>query len=48
MELFGDWYLHHRTSEQLIYLAREAGFTQSQITVGNEEENVNLFLHIDA
>lgn len=46
MELFGDWYLHHRTSEELIQLAKEAGFDESQLSIGNEEENVNLFLHI--
>jgi cyclopropane fatty-acyl-phospholipid synthase-like methyltransferase len=46
MELFGDWYLHHRTSEELIQLAKEAGFDENQLSIGNEEENVNLFLHI--
>ena len=46
MELFGDWYLHHRTAGQLIDLAIEAGFSTSQLSVNNEEENVNLFLHI--
>ncbi len=46
MELFGNWYLNHRTADQLITLAREAGFDESQLSIGNEEENVNLFLHI--
>ncbi len=46
MELFGDWYLNHRTADQLINLAREAGFDESQLSINNEEENVNLFLHI--
>ena len=46
MELFGNWYLHHRTKNELIGLAIEAGFNEHQLTVGNEEENVNLFLHI--
>ena len=46
MELFGNWHLHHRTCEELIQLAKEAGFDESQLYVGNEEENVNLFLHI--
>lgn len=46
MELFGDWYLHHRSKKQLIALAIEAGFEENQLAVGHEEENVNLFLHI--
>lgn len=45
MELFGNWYLHHRSNEELVALAKEAGFDESQLSVGNEEENVNLFLH---
>ena len=48
MELFGDWYLHHRSQKELIALAMEAGFDESRISIGNEEENVNLFLHIKA
>lgn len=47
MEIFGDWYLIHRTEDQLRSLALEAGFAPSQISVGREPENVNLFLHID-
>jgi len=46
MELFGDWYLFHRSEEQLIELAKKAGFDDKQISVGREPENVNLFLHI--
>jgi extracellular factor (EF) 3-hydroxypalmitic acid methyl ester biosynthesis protein len=46
MELFGDWYLHHRSSEELIALAMEAGFDESQLAVGFENEKVNLFLRI--
>jgi extracellular factor (EF) 3-hydroxypalmitic acid methyl ester biosynthesis protein len=46
MELFGDWYLHHRTAGQLIDLALEAGFNTNQLSVDNEQEKVNLFLHI--
>lgn len=48
MELFGEWYLKHRTSDELLALAKEAGFNESQLSVGNEEEKVNLFLHIKA
>lgn len=46
MELFGEWYLHHRSKNELIQLAKKAGFDSKNITIGSEEENVNLFLHI--
>jgi extracellular factor (EF) 3-hydroxypalmitic acid methyl ester biosynthesis protein len=46
MELFGDWYLHHRSSNELIALAIQAGFDESQVAVGCETERVNLFLKI--
>lgn len=46
MEIFGEWYLYHRTEEQLLNLAIESGFYSKQISVGKEIENVNLFLHI--
>ncbi len=46
MEIFGEWFLHHRTEEQLLDLAGKAGFTREQTGVGREEGNVNLFLHI--
>jgi len=48
MELFGDWYLHHRTESQLIALAEKAGFDAANVRVGKEKENVNLFLHIQS
>jgi len=47
MELFGEWKLIHRNTEQLTQLAIDAGFTQDQISVGQESENVNLFLHLN-
>lgn len=46
MEIFGEWFLTHRTEDQLIYLAMEAGFDRKMINIDNEPENVNLFLHI--
>jgi len=46
MEIMGDWHLIHRTEQQLKDLAKQAGFLNSQIKVGREELNVNLFLHI--
>ncbi len=46
MEIMGDWHLIHRTEEQLVHLAEQAGFRNNQIWVGRERLNVNLFLHI--
>lgn len=47
MELFGDWYLNHRSEDQLRHLAQEAGFKKDKVRVGREPENVNLFLHLN-
>lgn len=46
MEIMGEWYLHHRTEEELVTLAMKAGFDFPQVNIGREPENVNLFLHI--
>ena len=46
MEIIGDWILHHRNREQLIRLAEECNVPQSAISVDQESEGINLFLHI--
>lgn len=46
MEIIGDWHLQHRSETELTELAIKAGFSEKTITVGCEEENVNLFLHL--
>lgn len=46
MELFGNWYLQHRSKEQLLALALQAGFEPGRAWVGEEPLGVNLFLHI--
>lgn len=46
MELLGEWFLHYRCREQLLALARGCGIPDSALSVGQEEEGVNLFLHI--
>ena len=46
MELFGSWYLNHRNGKELLNLAKQAGFDTDLISIGREEENINLFLHI--
>jgi hypothetical protein len=48
MELIGDWFLQHRSAEKLKSLAKAAGAADCHITVGEEAEGVNLFLHITA
>ncbi|MEP3208275.1 MAG: class I SAM-dependent methyltransferase [Maribacter sp.] len=46
MEILGDWHLIHRTKEQLLQLARAAGFKDHQIHVSRMPDNVILYLHI--
>ncbi|MBO9566268.1 MAG: class I SAM-dependent methyltransferase [Niastella sp.] len=46
MELFGDWYLHHRSANRLTELALEAGISKRNIRVEQESAGVNLFLHV--
>jgi extracellular factor (EF) 3-hydroxypalmitic acid methyl ester biosynthesis protein len=45
MEKALNWYLFHRTHEELKKIAFEAGFNYDQIEVRSEELGVNLFLH---
>ena len=45
MELFGEWYLHHRSQETLIGLGKAISSSQ-QCKIDMEPERVNLFLHI--
>jgi len=46
MEIVGDWYLHHRSAEDLMSLARKSGIHHDNIQISSEPEGVNLFLHI--
>ena len=47
MELFLDWYLYHRSPEQLVKLAQAAGIANiNQIIIDQEEVGVNLFMRI--
>lgn len=45
MEL-GGWKLFHRSAEQLLSLAQQAGVPVERARIGIEPEGVNLFLHI--
>jgi SAM-dependent methyltransferase len=42
----GNWFLHHRSSEELIKIASECGIPRDKISVKSESLGVNLFLHI--
>jgi diguanylate cyclase (GGDEF)-like protein/PAS domain S-box-containing protein len=42
----GNWFLYHRTPEELIKIALECGIPRKNITVKSEPLGVNLFLHI--
>jgi len=46
MEVLCDWKLHHRNKTALINLARKIGIPLTKIRIGQEQEGVNLFLHI--
>lgn len=46
MEILGQWYMHHRSPEDLINLALEVGVPREKISIGHEETKVNLFLHL--
>lgn len=42
----GNWFLYHRTPEELIRIANECGIPREKLTVNTESLGVNLFLHI--
>jgi len=46
MELLGDWFLNHRTEDQLEQLAREAVPNVGPITIDQEPEGISLFLRM--
>lgn len=46
MELFGEWYLQHRSEADLLRLARAIGGGDVRARVDREDAGVNLFLHI--
>jgi len=45
MEVIGEWFLHHRTAEQLLELAEQAGLEYRHIQVDGSRR-VNLFLRV--
>jgi hypothetical protein len=46
MELMGNWYLQHRSKDDLMRLADQAGAPGGSVQVLWEPEGVNLFLHV--
>jgi SAM-dependent methyltransferase len=44
---FGQWFLKHRSTEELINLGRQCGVRAGQIRVEAESAGVNLFLRIE-
>ena len=46
MEVGMNWFLHHRSPQQLIELARAAGATEWAARVKKEPAGINLFLHL--
>jgi len=42
----GNWFLHHRSPDDLIKIASECGIPREKIAVKSEPLGVNLFMHI--
>ncbi len=41
-----EWIVYHRSPEELLLLAEECGIPRANLTIGQESQGVNLFLHI--
>nr|WP_295921940.1 class I SAM-dependent methyltransferase [uncultured Dyadobacter sp.] len=48
MELFGEWFLIHRSREKLMSLSLEAGVQAEHISIAQEPLGINLFLKIQS
>ncbi len=46
MEVLGDWFLYHRSEEELVDFALRAGIAQENIEVIREPLGINLFLKV--
>ena len=46
MEIMGDWFLYHRSPDELKHFALQAGIDESKIDVIQEPLGINLFLKI--
>ncbi len=46
MEILGDWFLNHRSEEELMRFALQAGIPKSKIEIIREPLGINLFLKV--
>ncbi len=46
MEILGDWFLYHRSADELKQFALQAGIEESKIDVMQEPLGINLFLRV--
>jgi len=46
MEILGDWFLYHRSEDELIDFALQAGIKRDKIEVFKEPLGINLFLRV--
>lgn len=46
MEILGDWFLYHRSPDELKHFAKQAGIEDSKIDVIQEPLGINLFLRV--
>jgi hypothetical protein len=46
MEILGDWFLYHRSEDELIDFALQAGIERDKIEVFKEPLGINLFLRV--
>jgi len=46
MEILGDWFLNHRSEDELMRFALQAGIPKSKIEITREPLGINLFLKV--
>lgn len=46
MELCGQWFLIHRTEDELVDLATSAGIPKNNVNIGMEPLGINLFCEV--
>jgi hypothetical protein len=46
MEILGDWFLYHRSKEELYYFAHQAGIAAEKTEIISEPLGINLFLRV--
>ena len=46
MEILGDWFLYHRSKDELYYFAHQAGIPANKTEIISEPLGINLFLRV--